>query len=100
MTSLVEESLIEPKFRVTKINLWYLVEQIVNAESNPDSTSIVFPSQPMEGRILLNRYEIEEHLFDRDSGERHFRTSDRCMGKQTLFGNSAMQSNAKNSTAI
>ena len=83
LTELVEKSpLIRENFRVRKNRVWYLVEQIVCAESNTDSISIVFPSQPMEGKILLNRYEIEEHLFDRDLGERHFRASDLCLGNK------------------
>ena len=86
LTDVVERSSIEPKFRVMKKNLWYLVEQIIDIGFDSDSMSIVSPSQPMEGRILLDRYKIEEHLFDRDSGERHFRSSDRCLGnKQCLI---------------
>ena len=83
LTNLVEKTpLITTKFKVRKKRLWYLIEQIVRAESSTDLTSIVIPFQPMEGKILLERYEIEEHLFDRDSGERHFEASDRCMGNK------------------
>lgn len=83
LTCLVEKSpLIEESFKVRKSNLWYLIEQIVRAETNTDSIPIVLPFQPMEGRILRNRYEIEEHLFERDLGERHFRASDRCLGNR------------------
>ena len=86
LTELIEQSpLIKEKFRVRKNKVWYLVEQIVCAESNTDSASIVFPSQPMEGKILLNRYEIEEHLFDRDSGERYFWASDLCLGNKSCL---------------
>lgn len=82
LTDVVVQSPIEPKFKVMKRNLWYLVEQMINVESDPNSRSTVIPSQPMEGRMLLDRYEIEEHLFDRDSGERHYEASDRLT---TLF---------------
>ena len=83
LTELVEKSpLIEENFRVRKNQVWYLVEQINRVEFKTDSTSIDFSPQSMEGKILLDRYVIEEHLFERDSGERHFSARDRCMGNQ------------------
>jgi serine/threonine-protein kinase len=76
---------IEKTFKVNKNQLWYLVEQINQAQNIENIEPIIPPHQTMEGRILRGRYEIEEHLFDRDSGERHFRASDRDFGGKSCL---------------
>lgn len=69
-----------PYFRVRKNKLWYLIEKINKSQSN----NYLIPIDPssFEGKVVQTRYEIEEHLFDRDSGESHFRAIDRLMDKK------------------
>jgi eukaryotic-like serine/threonine-protein kinase len=81
LSNIVEKSLWSlPKIKVKKNQLWYLIDQINQSRSNNYFIPINLSSPPGEGTIFLERYEIEEHLFDRDSGERHFRAIDRYMG--------------------
>ncbi|MEM8719462.1 MAG: protein kinase [Cyanobacteria bacterium P01_G01_bin.39] len=69
-----------PDYRVNKKKLWHFVDQINQSQAENNFVSIDIPGSTMEGEKLQYRYEIEEHLFDRDSGERHFRAIDRFLG--------------------
>jgi len=78
---IVESSLIQDEFRVSKKKLWHLVNKLVN---QVEGETVEFSDLPddLEGKVLLDRYEIEEHLFDRHSGERHFRAVDLHLGNK------------------
>jgi eukaryotic-like serine/threonine-protein kinase len=81
LSNIVENSLwVLPKIKVTKKKLWYLIDQINKSRSNNYLTPIHLPSSTVEEKLFLHRYKIEEHLFDRDFGERHFRAIDLNMG--------------------
>ena len=75
-------SSIQLNFKVSKKKLWHFIEQINQIDLDRHSMQITIPALNMEGVILRDRYELEEHLFDRDSSERHFRARDLCLGSQ------------------
>ncbi|MCC0178444.1 protein kinase [Waterburya agarophytonicola K14] len=69
----------DPEYRINKKKLWHFVDRINQLQEEDNFELIDIPGATMEGEKLQDRYEIEEHLFDRDSGERHFRAIDRCL---------------------
>ncbi|MEM7757240.1 MAG: protein kinase [Cyanobacteria bacterium P01_A01_bin.40] len=73
-------SLFNPKYRVSKTKVWIFVNDINQGEEKNNTEIIDIPAATMEGIILRGRYQIEEHLFDRDSGERQFLARDRHLG--------------------
>jgi len=74
--------LLSPTSRVTKLKIWNFIEQI---NQLPELEATNLPSIPptaLEREILRDRYEIEEYLFERDSGERHFLARDRYLDRK------------------
>jgi serine/threonine protein kinase len=80
-STIEESSLIHDEFKVTKKKLWHLINKLVDKVEG-ESLGFFYLPDDLEGRILLDRYEIEEHLFDRYSGERHFRAADLHLGNK------------------
>ena len=65
-----------PDYQVNKLKLWNFVEQINQQLAIEEINPINIPATALEGEKLRDRYVIEEYLFERDSGERHFRARD------------------------
>ncbi len=83
LTSIAQESKLFPQdYRVKKIQIWYFVDQINQIKGEDHSEPINIPGSTMEGKILRDRYEIEEHLFDCDAGESQFRAIDLHLGNK------------------
>ncbi|MEM9510229.1 MAG: protein kinase, partial [Cyanobacteria bacterium P01_E01_bin.35] len=70
-------SLFNSKYRVGKTKVWIFVNDINQEQGKNNTETIDIPAATMEGIILRDRYQIEEHLFDRDLGERQFLARDR-----------------------
>lgn len=82
LNAIIEESsLIQDEFIVSKKKVWHLVNKLVDKIEGESPEFFDLPDD-LEGNVLLNRYEIEEHLFDRHSGERHFRAADLHLGNK------------------
>ena len=65
-------------YRVSKKKVWHFVDRL-NQLQGDNSQSIDLPATTMEGEVLGDRYEIEEHLLDCDEGERQFLARDRYL---------------------
>jgi serine/threonine protein kinase len=80
-TTITKSFLIQDDFKVSKKKLWHLINKLVDKVEGESLEFFDLPDD-LEGKILLDRYEIEEHLFDRHSGERHFRAVDLHLGNK------------------
>ena len=65
-------------YRVSKKKVWHFVDRL-NQLQGDNSLLIDIPAETIEGEVLCDRYEIEEHLFDCDEGERQFLARDRYL---------------------
>ncbi|MFA9202211.1 MAG: protein kinase [Candidatus Nanopelagicaceae bacterium] len=72
---------VNKKIKVRKNQIWYVVEEIINLQiTNQRPVIESLPASLLEDKILKGRYEITEHLFDRNSIERHYLAIDRDLG--------------------
>ena len=71
----------DDNYRVSKKKVWHFVDRL-NQLQGDNSQPIDLPAATMEGEILRDRYEIEEHLFDCEEGERQFLACDRHLGNK------------------
>jgi eukaryotic-like serine/threonine-protein kinase len=87
LNDILDRSAIASKqIKVSKNRLWYLVEEIANLEIISNELEInSFPGILLEGKILRERYEITEYLYDRNLTERHFLAVDRDLGNKTCL---------------
>lgn len=77
LTAIAQESKsFTPDYRVNKKKVWHFVDQINQLQGEEQSELINIPAPTMEGEILRDRYEIEEHLFDCLEGESQYRAID------------------------
>ena len=69
-------------YRVSKKKVWHFVDRLNQLQGENNSQLIDIPAETIEGEVLRDRYEIEEHLFDSDEGERQFLARDRHLGNK------------------
>ena len=66
-------------YRVRKRQIWQFIDRINQLQGESEAQPINIPAITMEGEIIGDRYEIEEHLYDDDGGERQFLALDRYL---------------------
>ena len=81
----IKSSLFDDDYRVSKKKIWQFVDRLNQLQGEDNTEIITIPASTMEGKILCDRYEIEEHLFDSDGGERQYLAGDRYMGNKSCL---------------
>ena len=77
-----ESALFDNNYRVSKKKIWHFVDRLNQKKGEYNTKIIAIPASTMEGQVLCDRYEIEEHLFDCDAGERQYLAIDRYLGNR------------------
>ena len=79
----VTSELADRDFKLGKNKLWHAIEIISNNRiTTEEKIDDILPPKILEGKVLRDRYEIIEYLFERDLRERHYLACDRDYGNR------------------